>query len=104
MRAQVWLQVPVAGQPQSVAVRQSGDTSVVEALLPTQVSRKSQLPNVPQSEVIAQLGGAPFCSSGKYLSATPRPAEPESVKNALSAALTADHLVVPAPVVSFIDN
>ena len=54
--------------------------------------------------VVSQLPMAPLCSSGKYLSATPRPAEPESVKNALSAALTANHLVVPAPVVSFIDS
>jgi hypothetical protein len=91
-------------EPQVLVSMHSGETAVVEAPLLTQVSRKSQLPNVPQSEVIVQLAGAPLCSSGKYLSATPRPAEPESVKNALSAALTADHLVVPAPVVSFIDN
>ena len=37
IRAQVWV-------PQSAPVRQSGETSVVEALLATQVSRKSQGP------------------------------------------------------------
>ena len=61
---------------------------------------------MPQSVVavvVSQLPVAPLCSSGKYLSATPRPAEPESVKKVLSAALTAAHLVVPAPVWSFID-
>ena len=37
------------------------------------------------------------------MSAMPRPAEPESVKNVLSAELTAVHFEVPAPVASFID-
>ena len=61
------------------------------------------MPLTVQSEVIAQVAGAFDCSSGKYLSATPRPAEPESVKKVLSAELTAAHFVVPAPVWSFID-
>ena len=39
----------------------------------------------------------------EVLEATPRPAEPESVKKVLSAELTAAHFVVPAPVWSLID-
>src|SRR4051812_27420534 len=87
-----------------VAIGQSWvDVSTTElTLLPTQASRKSHGPNVPQSPSAAQVSGA-LVSCGKYLRPIPRPAEFALVKNAFNAVLTASHLGVAELVGSFID-
>src|SRR5262245_43146637 len=102
MRWQVW---PLVLQVVVIIGQSCTEVSMIEdTLLPTQASRKSHGPYVPQSVSAAHVAGA-LVSCGKYLSPMPSPAaaDPGSVKNAFIAVLTASHLLVPALVASFID-